>query len=129
MAGAGNNPRIIFVMAGNGDEAAKIARSLVEERLAACVNIVGPVRSFYRWRGAIEDEQEYLLIIKSRDQLFPKLERRVREQHSYEVPEIVAVAIARGSKPYLDWLIDSTAGNSRASGAPRRSRRHDDTAN
>jgi periplasmic divalent cation tolerance protein len=109
MAAVGINPRIVFVMAGGEDEAAKIARSLVEERIAACVNIVGPVRSLYRWRGEIEDEKEYLLIIKSRAQLFPKLERRVKELHSYEVPEVVAVAMSRVSKPYLDWLVDSTA--------------------
>jgi periplasmic divalent cation tolerance protein len=109
MAAVGINPRIVFVMAGGEDEAAKIARSLVDERIAACVNIVGPVRSLYRWRGEIEDEKEYLLIIKSRAQLFPKLERRVKELHSYEVPEVVAVAMSRVSKPYLDWLVDSTA--------------------
>jgi periplasmic divalent cation tolerance protein len=122
MAGAGINPRIVFVMAGGEDEAAKIARSLVEERIAACVNIVGPVRSLYRWRGAIEDEKEYLLIIKSRAQLFPKLERRVKELHSYEVPEVVALAMSRVSKPYLDWLVDSTADRPpRARKLPRRS--------
>lgn len=109
-------------MAGGEDEAAKIARSLVEERIAACVNIVGPVRSLYRWRGAIEDEKEYLLIIKSRAQLFPKLERRVKELHSYEVPEVVALAMSRVSKPYLDWLVDSTADRPpRARKLPRRS--------
>ena len=121
MAGAGTNPRIVFVMAGGEEETAKIARSLVEERIAACVNIVGPVRSVYRWRGAIEDENEYLLIIKSRAQLFPKLERRVKELHSYEVPEVVAVAMSRVSKPYLDWLVDSTADHPpRARKLPRR---------
>ncbi len=109
MAPAANNLRIVFVMAGSEDEAANIARSLVAERLAACVNIVGPVRSVYRWRGAIEDEREYLLVIKTRARLYAGLERRVREMHSYEVPEIIAVAIAQGSKPYIDWLIESTA--------------------
>jgi len=109
MAAAANNPRMVFVMAGNEDEAAKIARALVEERLAACVNILGPVRSVYRWRGAIEDEREYLLVIKSQARLYSRVERKVRELHSYEVPEIIAVAITQGSKPYLDWLIESTA--------------------
>jgi len=109
MAATANNLRIVFVMAGNEDEAAKIARALVEERLAPCVNILGPVRSVYRWRGAIESEREYLLVIKSHARLYSRVERKVRELHSYEVPEIIAVAIAQGSKPYLDWLIESTA--------------------
>jgi len=109
MAAIASNLRIVFVMAGNEDEAAKIARALVEERLAACVNILGPVRSVYRWRGAIEDEREYLLVIKSQARLYSRVERKVRELHSYEVPEIIAVAIAQGSKPYLEWLVESTA--------------------
>ena len=109
MAATANNLRIVFVMAGNEDEAAKIARALVEERLAPCVNILGPVRSVYRWRGAIESEREYLLVIKSHARLYSRVERKVRELHSYEVPEIIAVAIAQGSKPYLDWLIESTS--------------------
>jgi periplasmic divalent cation tolerance protein len=109
MAAAGNSSRIVFVMAGSEDEAVKIARALVEERLAACVNIVGPVRSIYQWRGAIEDEREYLLVIKSRARLYPGIERRVRELHGYEVPEVVSIPIVQGSKPYLDWLFESTS--------------------
>lgn len=109
MTVAAGNPGIVFVMAANEDEAAKIARALVEERLAACVNILGPIRSIYRWRGAIEDAREHLLMIKSRARLFSKIERKVRELHSYEVPEIIALPIARGSKPYLDWIFESTA--------------------
>src|SRR5271170_5130774 len=108
MAAAGNSSTIVFVMAGGEDEAVKIARALVEERLAACVNIVSPVRSIYRWRGAIEDEREYLLIIKSRARHYPGIERRVRELHGYEVPEVLAIPIVQGSKPYLDWLFEST---------------------
>jgi periplasmic divalent cation tolerance protein len=101
--------RIVFVMAANEDESGRIAHALVEERLAACVNIVCPVRSIYRWRGAIEDASEYMLVIKTRVRNFSKLERRVRELHSYEVPEIVAIPLAAGSKPYLAWLAESTA--------------------
>ena len=98
---------IVFVMAGAADEAAKIAHSLVNERLAACVNIVGPVRSIYRWQGAIEEAGEHLLVIKTRASLYAALERRVIELHSYEVPEVIALRIARGSKAYLDWLTAS----------------------
>jgi periplasmic divalent cation tolerance protein len=105
MATAGAS--IIFVMAGDADEATKIARSLVSERLAACVNIVGPVRSIYRWRGAIEEAAEHLLVIKTRASLYAALERRVVELHSYEVPEVIALRIARGSKAYLEWLTAS----------------------
>jgi periplasmic divalent cation tolerance protein len=101
--------RLVLVMAGSEDEAATIARTLVDERLAACVNIIGPVRSIYRWRGAVEHAREHLLLIKTRARLYTKVERRVRELHSYEVPEVVALPFASGSHPYLEWLFESTA--------------------
>lgn len=107
MAMATTGASIVFVMAGAADEAAKIAHSLVSERLAACVNIVGPVRSIYRWQGEIEDAEEHLLVIKTRTSMYAALERRVIELHSYEVPEVIALRIARGSKAYLDWLTTS----------------------
>jgi periplasmic divalent cation tolerance protein len=109
MAAAARNARVILVMTGSEDEAASIARTLVEERLAACVNIVGPARSIYRWRDKVEDEREYLLLIKTRASLYLKVERRVRELHSYEVPEVVALPFATASRPYLEWLFDATA--------------------
>jgi periplasmic divalent cation tolerance protein len=102
-------------MAGNEDEAARIGHALVEERLAACVNILGPARSIYRWRDKIEDEREYLLVIKTRAGLYSKVERRVHELHSYEVPEVVALPMATASTPYLKWLLDSTVHVRRAS--------------
>ena len=95
-------------MAANEDESDRIAQALVEEKLAACVNIVGPVRSIYRWRGAIETASEHMLVIKAPARNFPQLERRVRQLHSYEVPEIVAVTLAAGSRPYVAWLAEST---------------------
>jgi periplasmic divalent cation tolerance protein len=101
--------RLVLVMAGSEKEAASIARTLVDERLAACVNIIGPGRSIYRWRGAVEDAREYLLLIKTSARLYTKVERRVRELHSYEVPEVVALPFASGSHPYLEWLFESTA--------------------
>ncbi|MBV8775459.1 MAG: divalent-cation tolerance protein CutA, partial [Deltaproteobacteria bacterium] len=97
--------------------------ALVEERLAACVNIVGPVRSIYRWRGAIENASEYMLLIKAPARHIPLVERRVGELHSYEVPEIVAVTLAAGSKPYLAWLDESTSRGQRRPTSPPNRRR------
>jgi periplasmic divalent cation tolerance protein len=108
MIPAARDFRMVFVMASNEAESGKIAQALVEEKLAACVNVVGPVRSTYRWRGEIQNATEYMLVIKAPTRHFSKLERRVRELHSYEVPEIVAVTLAAGSKPYLAWLAEST---------------------
>jgi periplasmic divalent cation tolerance protein len=100
--------RLILVTTGSEEQAVSIARALVSERLAACVNIVGPVRSIYRWRDAVNDDREYLLIIKTRATLYMKVETRVRELHSYEVPEVLALNADRGSPPYIKWLLDST---------------------
>ena len=100
--------RVIFVTTGSEDQAVAIARALVGERLAACVNIVGPVRSIYRWRDSVEDDREYLLIIKTRALHYMKVETRVREMHTYEVPEVLALNADRGSPPYIQWLLDST---------------------
>jgi periplasmic divalent cation tolerance protein len=101
--------RIVFVMAANEEEASSIARTRVEERLAACVNVIAPVRSIYRWRGAIEESSECLLLIKTRASHYLKVERRVKQLHSYEVPEIIATALAHGSSDYLNWIVESTA--------------------
>ena len=100
--------RAVLVTAGSEEEGARIARALVEERLAACVNIVPRIRSIYRWRGAVEDEAETLLVIKTSAASLEKLEARVRELHSYEVPEIIALPLDSGSAPYLDWLGENT---------------------
>ena len=100
--------RLIFSTAANEEQAASIARSLVSERLAACVNIVGPLRSIYRWRDAIEDDREFLLVIKTRATLYIKVEKRIRELHSYEVAEVISASIDRGSPPYVQWMLDST---------------------
>ncbi|HZO80196.1 MAG TPA: divalent-cation tolerance protein CutA [Candidatus Binataceae bacterium] len=112
--------RIALVTAGDERQARAIARTLVDQRLAACVNIVGPIRSVYRWRDSVEDEPEYLLIIKTRAALLGRLERRVAELHNYEVPEVLALAPAAGSAPYLRWLFESTAPQPRSAGAMRR---------
>ena len=101
--------RIVLSTAGAEQQARSIARRLVDERLAACVNIVGPIRSVYRWRDAVEDEPEFLLLIKTRASLLGRVERRVIELHSYEVPEVLTLALSGGSAAYLGWLFESTA--------------------
>jgi periplasmic divalent cation tolerance protein len=101
--------RLVMVTAAGEEQAAAIARMLVSERLAACVNIIGPLRSIYRWKGALHDESEHLMLIKTRASLLGKLKRRVRELHSYEVPEVIAFAPADASAPYLKWLLEATA--------------------
>jgi len=99
---------IVLITAATKDEANRIARSLVEDRLAACVNIVHGVQSIFYWEGAIRDEQETLLIAKSRAQHMEKIIERVKSLHSYEVPEIIALPIVAGSRRYLDWVQEMT---------------------
>lgn len=95
---------VIFITAGSGEEARQIASALVGERLAACVNIVPGVHSVYRWAGKVEEGQEALLIVKSRHEILEQLITRVRELHSYEVPEIIALPLLAGDAAYLHWL-------------------------
>ena len=85
-------------------QARTIAEALVQRRLAACVQIAGPMRSIYRWQGAVEQAEEWLCTAKSRATLFGKVEAAIVELHSYECPEIIAVPIIDGSAPYLKWL-------------------------
>jgi len=98
----------VFITASNEDEAANIARALVEGRLAACVNIVRNLRSIYRWQGKVEDESEVLMIVKTQSSLFDSLSKIVKELHSYTVPEIIALPIVDGSEDYLKWLKEVT---------------------
>ena len=88
------------------EDAEKIALALLEKRLAACVQIVGPVASAYRWKGNVEMAEEWQCLIKSREDLFGKLEEAVKAVHPYETPEIIATAILAGSDDYLKWLHD-----------------------
>lgn len=99
---------VAFITASNEEEAANIARALVESRLAACVNIVSNLRSIYRWQGKVEDESEVLMIVKTQRSLFDSLSKKVKELHSYTVPEIIAVPIVEGSEEYLKWLKEVT---------------------
>jgi len=102
---------VVFVTCGSEEEALKIAHSLVEERLAACVNLVFPVRSIYRWEGKIWDEKEWILFIKTQKERFEELERKVKSLHSYSVPEIIGLPIVEGSSSYLQWLLGETTKN------------------
>jgi periplasmic divalent cation tolerance protein len=99
---------VVFVTCGSEGEASKIAHALVDERLAACANIVSPIRSVYRWEGKICDEREWLLVIKTREARFRDLEKRVKSLHSYQVPEIISLPILAGSPSYLKWLEENT---------------------
>ncbi|MBI2962220.1 MAG: divalent-cation tolerance protein CutA [Deltaproteobacteria bacterium] len=101
-------PIVVLVAAGSAESAEAIARALVGERLAACVNVVPGVRSIYRWQGEVVAEAEWLLVIKSRRSRFAALEARVRALHPYQVPEIIALDVVAGSTPYLDWLLAET---------------------
>ena len=101
-------PMVVLVTCGSEEEAAKIANSLVEERLAACVNMISPVRSIYRWEGKIWDEKEWMLIIKTQKRRFEELEKKVKSLHSYSVPEVIALPIVEGSASYLKWLEENT---------------------
>ena len=105
-----NEAIVVLVTAGSIEEAQRIARALVEERLAACVNLVPGIRSIYRWQGTIADDGEVLLVAKTRRDSFAPLERRVRELHSYDVPEVLALVVTDGSAAYLGWLAEAVKG-------------------
>jgi periplasmic divalent cation tolerance protein len=100
---------VVLSTAGSQEEAHRLAMHLVEKRVAACVNILPAVQSIYRWKGAVEDAQEWLLIIKTRRQLLPGLQRELRTVHSYEVPEMIALPIVEGLEAYLNWIDEETA--------------------
>jgi periplasmic divalent cation tolerance protein len=95
---------IVLITAASREEAGRIADMLVENRLAACVQILPAIESVYRWQGSIERSSEVLLLVKTESAKFSELEQHVREMHSYETPEIVAVPVAAISQPYSDWL-------------------------
>ena len=98
---------LVYVTVGSRQEAERLAKALVEERLAACVNRVSGVRSTYVWKGKVETDEEELLIIKTRCARFEQLEKRVRELHSYDVPEVIAVPLVEGSAAYLQWMAEA----------------------
>lgn len=102
------NDIVVFITAPSEDDAVKIARALVEAKLAGCVNIIRNIRSIYRWEEAVEDEPEVLMIAKTQESIFDDLMKKVKELHSYTVPEIIALPIVEGSEDYLKWLREVT---------------------
>ena len=100
---------VVLVTTPTPERAAEIARALVEERLAACGNVVPGVRSIYRWEGKVQDESEALLVLKTTRARFGALRARVLALHPYEVPEVLALPVEAGSAPYLAWIAGETA--------------------
>jgi periplasmic divalent cation tolerance protein len=95
---------VVLSACDSAEEAAKLARHLVETRVAACVNIIPGARSIYLWKGEIEDAGEWMLMIKTSRELFPAVRTALEKLHSYEVPEVIAVPVVEGSEAYLAWL-------------------------
>ena len=102
------SPLIILCTCPDRTTAERIAETVVSERLAACVNIAPGLTSIYRWEGQIQRDAELLLLIKTRPEVYPQLEARIRELHPYQVPEIIALPIQTGAAAYLDWIADNT---------------------
>ena len=100
---------VIMTTVGSREEADGIARALVEKRLSACTAVVPGIRSFYRWEGNINEDDEFLLLIKTRKGLFDQLSKAIRSIHSYECPEILMIPLTGGDPSYLSWLAGETA--------------------
>jgi periplasmic divalent cation tolerance protein len=103
------NKRIVLTTVSSLEEGKRLARALVERRLAACVNIVPRVESVYRWEGKVEEAQESVLLIKTTESGFPRLRQAIQELHLYEVPECIALTVEDGSLPYLQWIEESVS--------------------
>jgi periplasmic divalent cation tolerance protein len=99
---------VVLCTAPDEETAARLARTLVEEELAACVNVLPGLRSIYRWQGKVSDDGEVLCLMKTRRTLFATLRERIVALHPYEVPEVIALPVVEGSAPYLDWVRAST---------------------
>lgn len=97
--------RIVLVTAPTREEGERLAEALVGEELAACVNILGPIRSIYRWEGAIQRDDEHLLLIKTTAARYAALEARVLALHSYDTPEVIALPVGEGAERYLAWVV------------------------
>ncbi len=100
--------KIVLTTVSSREEGQEIAHALVERRLAACVNISGPIESIYRWKGAVESAAEWLLLIKTTAEKFPAVRDAIRELHSYDLPECIMLSIEDGSPEYLKWIEDNT---------------------
>ena len=101
---------LVMVTASSREEAEKIATTLLERKLIACANILGPVSSRFWWQGKIDSAEEYMIFMKTKRELFDQVADNVKQLHSYEVPEIIALPIVEGAKPYLEWINSSLAG-------------------
>lgn len=101
---------VVFCTCASEQEAGKIAAGLVDRRLAACVNILPRLTSVYRWQGAVQKSEEWLMMIKTRRHLLERVDREIRGMHSYEVPEIIALSVVDGAAPYLNWIEAETDG-------------------
>jgi len=99
--------RVVLITCGSREEAEKISKILVEEKFAACVNILSNVKSYFWWEGKVDSAEEYLLIIKTKPEKMERLISRVKEIHSYTVPEIISLPILEGNKEYLTWIEES----------------------
>ncbi|HEX6143375.1 MAG TPA: divalent-cation tolerance protein CutA [Geminicoccaceae bacterium] len=103
--------RLCYVTAGDREEALRLGRALVEERLAACANVIDGMTSVYEWAGAVEQAEEAVLILKTRADLIPRVVERVRALHSYDIPCIVSLPIEAGNPDFLTWIATQTAGS------------------
>jgi len=99
---------LVFTTLPSADKAAELAKVVVEERLAACANLLPAIRSIYHWQGKLQDENEVLVLLKTRAEHLERLKLRILELHPYEVPEVLAVPVESGYQPYLDWLAAET---------------------
>ena len=99
---------VVMITVGSEEEAVKIAKALLEERLIACANVLGRIRSLYHWKDQICDDREILMLCKTQGHLFSRLSEKVNSLHSYEVPEIVALPFTAGWEPYLQWIEEET---------------------
>ena len=97
----------VLTTVGSEEEAERLSSALVDRRLAACVQIIGPIRSRYRWQGKIEEEREWQCLAKTEAARYPEVEAAIRELHSYDEPEILAIPVLAGSKGYLDWVSEN----------------------
>ncbi|HUI78468.1 MAG TPA: divalent-cation tolerance protein CutA [Bryobacteraceae bacterium] len=95
---------VVLSTCASEQEAESLARSMVEQRLAACVNVIPRVRSYYRWKGALESAEEWLLVIKSSRDRFERLMAALEKAHSYEIPEVLALPVVEGAANYLNWI-------------------------
>ena len=98
---------VILITSSSKEEAKKLTRVLIEEKLAACVNILSGVESLYWWKGKIESSKEWMLVVKTLGKMANKIVKRVKEIHSYEIPEVIALPIVQGNKDYLQWISDA----------------------